>query len=649
MAVSMSPRLALFRSWIGRVSTATLVVALFVTALAACVLGLMLWKGYDSRRIALAQNETGTRNLAQSLAEHATHTFQGADIVLDDIVAYIRLRPELNAGFNERLRALADHLPQLSDVAVVDAAGDVTHASVTPVPTLNNADRDYFRYHRDNPDQKLLITGPIASRTSGQSIFAVSRRLETADSRFAGVVVATIASDYFSDFYKTIDLGPGGSISLLHSDGRLLIQWPSLQSGRDMSKSVLFQHELRQSPDGFYLTVSPFDGLTKYLAYRQISRYPLVVTVARTKDSVLSGWRETVRSDAVVAVAMLACVVLLAAVLAAQLRRRQEVQDLLRERDAHYRLIDANMGDVIVLTDPGGIMRFVSMSVETVLGLKPEQLIGRSWTEMVHADDVPALQAIAVRLRKSPAGLCAEFRMRRTEGDQVWLEANFAYTRSDRGPGDCVVGTLRDVTQRKLMEQEVKALNARLAELARTDGLTGLPNRRSLDGFISRTATSASTMAVLMIDVDDFKGFNDYFGHQGGDDALRQLGNLFSSRVTGMHGFAARYGGEEFTIVLPDADAAAAMSFAESLRTAVRALAVRNPASAHGCLTVSIGFACGTAPFDSALLLREADIALYDAKRRGRDRCVAAEPAAFVADAGPLQPEQEQPSTASAS
>ncbi|WP_047309751.1 diguanylate cyclase [Rhodopseudomonas palustris] len=645
----MSPRLPPSRSWIGRVSTATLVVAMFVAALAACVLGLVVWKGYDSRKIALAQSETEIRNLAHSLAEHATHTFQGADVVLDDIVSFLKWRPDPGEAFNQRLHALADNLPQLSDVAIIDAGGAVAYASASPLPLLNNADRSYFRHHQDHAEHKLLITGPIQSRTSGQEVFVVSRRLETSNGRFAGVVVATIASDYFSSFYKTIDLGVGGSIGLLRSDGRLLIQWPSLQSGRDMSEVALFQSPLRDTPDGYYLTVSPFDGLTKYLAYRRLDRYPLVVTVARTEDSVLERWRDAVASDAAVATAMLACVVLLAAGLAAQLRSRQEVQNLLRERDAHYRLIDANMGDVIVVTDPGGIMRFVSMSVETVLALPPEQLVGRSWTELVHADDVPAVLAVGARLRESPAGLCAEFRMRRAEGDLIWLEANFAYARGEDGPTDCVVGTLRDITKRKAMEQEVKALNARLAELARTDGLTGLPNRRSLDGFIDRTAASATTMAVLMIDVDDFKGFNDHFGHQGGDDALRQLGNLFSSLVTGMHGFAARYGGEEFTIVLPGAEAAAAMSFADSLRASVRGLAVRNPASAHGCLTVSIGFACGTAPFDSALLLRDADIALYEAKRRGRDCCVAATAAAFVADAAPLQPEQESASADTAS
>ncbi|OPF95235.1 GGDEF domain-containing protein [Rhodopseudomonas palustris] len=635
----MPPRPLLLRRWIGRVSTATLVVAMFVVALGACVLGLVVWKGYDSHKIALAQSETEMRNLSHSLAEHATHTFQGADVVLDDIVSFMKWRPHPSPVFNERLRALADNLPQLSDVAILDADGQLTYASVKPVPALDNSDRSYFRYHRANDDHTLLITGPIQSRTSGVWVFVVSRRLETTDGKFFGVVVATIESEYFSTFYKTFDLGPGGSISLLHSDGRLLIQWPSLQTGRDMANMVLFQKALPRSPDGYYLTVSPFDGLTKYLAYRRVSRYPLVVTVARTEDSVLSGWREAVRSDAVVATAMLACVVLLAAGLAAQLRTRQEVQNLLRERDAHYRLIDTNMGDVIVLTDEVGILRFVSMSVETVLGLKADRLVGRLWTVLVHPDDVPFVEAVGAGLPDSPAGLCVEFRMRCPEGRLVWLEANFAYTRNEDGPTDCVVSTLRDITRRKAMEKEVEALNARLAELARTDGLTGLPNRRSLDGFVARVITSSPTLSVLMIDVDDFKGFNDHFGHQGGDDALRQLGHLFGGLVASVHGFAARYGGEEFTIVLPGADAVAAVDFAESLQAAVRTLAIRNPASARGYLTVSIGIACGTAPCDSTVLLRDADIALYEAKRRGRDCCVTAA-TAFVDDAAPLQPEQ---------
>jgi len=636
----MTPPTLSSPNWIGRLSTPTLIVALFVLALSGCVLGLVVWKGYDSRKIALAQSETEIRNLVHSLAEHAAHSVQGVDVVMDDIVSFLRWRPVPVPAFNDRLREIVGNLPQLSELAVIDAQGDVRYASVAPLPRFNNADRGYFLHHRDHADRKLLISGPIQSRNSGRWTIALSRRLETSDGGFAGVVVGTIESNYFSDFYKTIDLGPGGSVSLMRNDGRLLTQWPSLQAGRDMSDSVLFRGELRDSPGGYQRITSPFDGLMKYLAYERISRYPLVVTVARTEESVLAGWREAVRSDAVVASGMLTCVALLAAVLAAQLRSRQQVETLLREREARFRLIDAHIGDIVILLDRDRNLDFVSMSIETVLGIKPEHVLGRGYIALLHPEDLDALRHTADLLRASSVNRRVEFRTWRADGTLVWLEAHFRPTGGADADGADVVGALRDVTRRKAMEDEVEALNARLAELARTDGLTGLPNRRSLDGFIVRAFDADRQLAVLMIDVDDFKGFNDHFGHQAGDDALKQLGGLLAKTVAEARGFAARYGGEEFTVVLPDAGRTAATDFAEALQAAVRALGIRNPASARGGLTVSIGVASkddGTA--DATSLLREADIALYEAKRSGRDCIVVAPAAAFVADAAPLAPD----------
>ncbi|ABD06620.1 diguanylate cyclase with PAS/PAC sensor [Rhodopseudomonas palustris HaA2] len=610
---------------------------MFVLAMSACVLALVVWKGYDARRNALAQSETEMRNLAHSLAEHASHTIQSADVVMDDLVAFIRFQPFPDrARFDARLREVSEKLPQIKELATLDAKGDVDHASVTPPPAINNADRDYFVYHRDHADPKLRITGPIVSRASGQPVIAVTRRLETADGGFAGIVVATIESDYFTEFYKTFDLGAGSGITLSGGDGHILVRWPT--AAGDLSKSRLFERMLPRSPVGYNLAISPFDGLQKYYAYEQLSRYPLVVTVARTEVSVLADWREAVRSDAVVATAALACIVLLAAGLAVQLRNRERFERLLRERDARHRLIDANIGDVVVVLDGRGVVTFVSMSIETVLGFRPEEVLGRVYFDMMHPDDVAGLQAMGKRLPDVPNGLRAEFRMERADGTMVWLEANFRFTRQDGRPGRSIVCTLRDVTRRKEMEDEVEALNSRLAEMARTDALTGLPNRRALDDFIAGEFEASHDLSVLMIDVDDFKGFNDRLGHHAGDDALRQLGRLLAGTAAGAGGFAARYGGEEFTIVLPGTGKAVAIAFAEELQAAIRALGIVNPSAARGRLTVSIGIADKIASIcDPATLLRCADIALYEAKRRGRDCSVAAP--AFVGDAGSLVPD----------
>ena len=121
-------------------------------------------------------------------------------------------------------------------------------------------------------------------------------------------------------------------------------------------------------------------------------------------------------------------------VLAVQLRNRERFEMLLRERDARHRLIDANIGDVVVVLDCDGVVTFVSMSVEAVLGFKPEEILGRVYLDMVYPDDVPGLRTMGKRLPHSPSGLRAEFRMERADGTIVWLEANFRFTRHDGRP-----------------------------------------------------------------------------------------------------------------------------------------------------------------------------------------------------------------------
>ncbi|MFC0240103.1 diguanylate cyclase [Rhodopseudomonas telluris] len=621
-----------------RLTTPVLIVTMFVLALSACVLGLVVWKGYEARQNALAQSETEMRNLAHSLAEHASHTIQTIDVVMDDLVAFLRLpshpsRQTLDA----RLREVADNLDQINELVVFDANGNIRYASLAMPPSINNADRSYFVHHRDSTDNSLQITGPMLSRHSGRPIIALTRRIENADGSFAGVVIATIESDYFTDFYKTLNLGPDGAITLAASDGRIMIRWPSAAEGKDLSNTVLLRELLPRGPQGYNVETSPFDGLVKYYAYERVQRYPLLVTVARTEASVLARWHEGIRSDALVASAMLACVVLLAAVLAGQLRNRQRFEAILRERDARHRLIDANIGDVVVLLDEHGVVNFMSESVEAVLGFTPDEMVGRVYADMLHPDDVAGVRAMGRRLVDAKDGLRAEFRMERADATIVWLEANFRYTRQNGKPGNHIVCTLRDVTRRKEMEDEVDALNSRLAELARTDGLTSLPNRRAHEDFIEDAFAAHAQLSVLMIDVDYFKGFNDGLGHQAGDQGLKLIGSLLAGAVAAIGGHAARYGGEEFAIVLPGADAEAAMQLAHLIRREIRQLGLANPASPAGYLTVSIGVATRTAETnDPATLVRDADTALYQAKRTGRNRSVAA--LVHVADAVPLAP-----------
>jgi diguanylate cyclase (GGDEF)-like protein len=167
-----------------------------------------------------------------------------------------------------------------------------------------------------------------------------------------------------------------------------------------------------------------------------------------------------------------------------------------------------------------------------------------------------------------------------------------------------------------------------LAQLAATDGLTGLANRRSLDQTLgiewARAQRSGRALSVLMIDVDYFKAFNDKHGHQLGDEALSAVARVIKNNIRRPGDLAARYGGEEFAVVLPETDSNGASRIAESIRAAVEQ---GEPVKADDSpITVSIGLSTWSGASEACpqMLLFAADKALYQAKYSGRNRVVAA-------------------------
>lgn len=179
---------------------------------------------------------------------------------------------------------------------------------------------------------------------------------------------------------------------------------------------------------------------------------------------------------------------------------------------------------------------------------------------------------------------------------------------------------------------ELRNINGRLAAIASTDGLTGLANRRTFDVQISeewvRCADAGRPLALVMADVDNFKLFNDSMGHLAGDDALREVARMLAAAVAGPGHLAARYGGEEFVMLLPEADLASAVEYAENARRLIVALDISHAKVPMGLLTVSFGVAA-TLPRPGETpdtVLAAADAALYEAKRLGRNRVVAARP-----------------------
>ena len=186
--------------------------------------------------------------------------------------------------------------------------------------------------------------------------------------------------------------------------------------------------------------------------------------------------------------------------------------------------------------------------------------------------------------------------------------------------------------------EALETANRQLTELTVTDALTGLANRRHFDLALveewARAQRSGQPLALLMVDVDFFKPYNDHYGHQAGDDCLRRVAHFLRGAARRAGDLVARYGGEEFAVVAADTDLAAALSLAEAMRATVAAAAIPHAVTpvAGGTATVSIGVAVTVPKFGETperLLLR-ADAALYLAKSQGRNR--VAQPDEFLAD-----------------
>ena len=187
--------------------------------------------------------------------------------------------------------------------------------------------------------------------------------------------------------------------------------------------------------------------------------------------------------------------------------------------------------------------------------------------------------------------------------------------------------------QRNLVEvtHKLDAANAELQRLSTTDALTGIANRRALDDFLSREWRRCQRMekplSLVMLDIDYFKLFNDKYGHQAGDDCLKQVAAQIARAAPRASDLAARYGGEEFMLVLGETDLDGALWMAERVRQMIGDLKVVHYATDSKFVAVSCGVVT-VLPDDQhsiETLIESADAALYQAKRGGRDRVVAGE------------------------
>lgn len=179
----------------------------------------------------------------------------------------------------------------------------------------------------------------------------------------------------------------------------------------------------------------------------------------------------------------------------------------------------------------------------------------------------------------------------------------------------------------KKSQQRLAEANKVLQKLSSQDGLTGIPNRRSFDQLLekewNRAIRHSSSISIIMLDIDFFKLYNDTYGHQGGDDCLKQVAGILADSIHRETDMVARYGGEEFVAVLPETGAQGALAIAKAMRANVEARNIPHKSSKiTDHVTVSVGVATAVPERKSQpdMLVEAADQALYEAKENGRNQ-----------------------------
>jgi len=299
----------------------------------------------------------------------------------------------------------------------------------------------------------------------------------------------------------------------------------------------------------------------------------------------------------------------------------------IRTSELRYRrLFEAAQDGILILDAQSGMITDVNPFLIDMLGYSREELVEKRLWQVGAFQDIEASQEAFEALQKNEFIRYEDLPLRAKSGKLIDVE--FVSNVYLVGGEKVIQCNIRDISERKQAQEALVKSEAVLREESVRDHLTGTFNRRymeeTLERELLRAARKELSVGVMMLDVDDFKRFNDTYGHAAGDAILREFGSLLLEHVRG-EDIPSRYGGDEFIIVLPDASREVTLERAERLCEHARHINIQFEGQRLEAVTLSLGVAVFPADgSSSAALLKAADDALYRAKREGRDRVVRA-------------------------
>lgn len=596
---------------------------LLVVLLVTSVLGLMTvyWVQLEAfntqlRQDTLALADQQAEQLSDAVARQAEDFIRGIDIGLRHMRHDFQEDP---ASLEESVHATIEGYPEgvILNISAFDSSGEVIYNLAPASERVNVRDRDYFRAQAESSVDRVYVNQANLGRVSKVWAIPVSRKL-LRNGRFAGVVVVFLRADYLNRMLARIARHEGDVISLFTQDGSRLSRSVDLENalGRSVPRERPFLAP-GAPRSGVFRAVSAADKISRTYGWSWLNDHPLVVTVGLDVKPILAPIEVRIeRSRKVNAIG--STLVLFGMLLSVGLLlHTAQQQSRIAEDEVELRIGKAAFdaaSEGILVTDAKNRILMANPAFSQITGYTAQELIGQNPSILSSGHQDRDFYAALWHSLNTHGKWEGEVSNRRKSGEIYieWLKIS-VIDKDDPGR-QRHVAVISDITERKRGEEIVW-------RRANYDELTGLPNRRlfidRLKQTLGRAARHNNCVAVLFIDLDEFKPVNDLFGHQTGDELLKQVASRMDICLR-EEDTVARQGGDEFVVMLATIhNEQDALAVAEKLLTALH-----TPFQIDGNI-FNIGASIGVALFPqhgetAETLLEKADTAMYAAKAAGR-------------------------------
>jgi diguanylate cyclase (GGDEF)-like protein len=594
--------------------------------IAAITIGTTIMAG-SFRERALKNSERELENTVLLLARHFDQQLDDFEFVQKDLIAYIGSsgiassedyqRRMSSLDVHQMLKSRLSGLSYVGGINIFDADGALINASsVWPVPPVSVADRPYFKTFKLDPRSPTLLVESVHSRVTGIWTTVLARKVVGPNGEFLGAIGRGIEPDNFEKFFASLALGDGALISMFHRDGTLLAMHPHIESmiGQNFAQGPFFRKILSNADHGTLRLVSPIDGQNRLGCARALSNYPIVIIATITETAALADWWKQIRFLVMSAALSVLVITVMLFLVVRKLSQQHSMsqQRLILEKQRLDVAIN-NMTQGLLLYDSSERLIVCNQRYLEMYRLSPEVVKpGLSFRDLIafrkqtgsFKGDIDAFCATV--LRNVALGKITHNVVETADGRSILI---VNHPLSSGG----WLTTHEDVTERRRAEE-------RITHLAHYDALTDLPNRALFHERLKRELArivAGEQLAVLYIDIDEFKGINDSLGHMIGDELLKSVAASLSGCI-GATDFVARLGGDEFAVVLT---AVRDLQHVNDLIARIYRT-IREPYEClghHVTADASIGIALapqhGT---DLDRILKNADLAMYAAKAAGR-------------------------------